>query len=66
MAVIYLEHPVHGQKVATSDAEARYDRANGWYEFDPNAPVVDEPPLVDLVNEMAPKRRSRRTAQTES
>lgn len=28
--VIYLTHPVHGTKVATQEAEAVYDEANGW------------------------------------
>jgi hypothetical protein len=30
MAVIYMTHPVYGQKVATSDMEADYDARNGW------------------------------------
>ncbi len=37
MAVIYLEHPRHGQKVAMSDSEAAFDMANGWKKFDPIA-----------------------------
>jgi hypothetical protein len=28
--VIYLQHPVHGTKVATSDLEANYDEKHGW------------------------------------
>jgi len=43
MAVIYLEHPLHGQKVACSDSEARYDKGNGWREFDPNALKLEAP-----------------------
>lgn len=35
MAVIYLRHPVHGEKVACSDFEATEDRKNGWEDFDP-------------------------------
>lgn len=31
MAVIYLTHPVFGNKVATSDFEADYDEQNGWF-----------------------------------
>lgn len=30
MSVIYLKHPVHGTKVAISEAEAEHDRKNGW------------------------------------
>lgn len=33
--VIYLEHAVHGRKVATSEIEAKYDESNGWRRFDP-------------------------------
>ncbi len=28
--VIYLTHPKHGSKVATSEQEATYDESNGW------------------------------------
>lgn len=35
MSVIYLRHPKHGTKVASTDVEARYDRENGWVEYDP-------------------------------
>jgi hypothetical protein len=68
MPSIYLRHPVHGEKVATMEAEARYDEANGWRRFDPadNVSAVDEPAPDAILNEMAPKRRSRRVAQTES
>ena len=58
MAVIYLIHPAHGAKVATSEAEAIYDAMHGWQRYDPTTPQsadVDAP-----VNEMAePKRRGR-------
>lgn len=30
MAVIYLEHPKHGQKVACSEDEAKFDEGHGW------------------------------------
>ncbi len=33
MAVIYLRHPIHGDKVACSEIEAQYDRENGWVDF---------------------------------
>ena len=56
MAVIYLRHPVHGEKVASSQMEAEHDREHGWVDFDPTvkeapaaappAPVVLEQPIV--------------------
>lgn len=33
MAVIYLEHPKHGKKVACSEDEAKFDEKNGWSRF---------------------------------
>jgi hypothetical protein len=38
-----MKHPIHGTKVATMDAEAEYDEANGWerYELD-TQPEVEE------------------------
>jgi hypothetical protein len=72
MAVIYLRHPLHGAKVATSDMEAENDFHNGWEEFDPSEPVIDEPlqaevvaddkPSIEapVVNELHPRRRGRR------
>lgn len=57
MAVIYLQHPTHGAKVAVSEMEAEYDRQNGWEEFDPtNSELADGP----VVNELQPRRRGRR------
>lgn len=38
MAVIYLRHPKHGCKVASSDGEAEYDKKLGWKEFIPEPP----------------------------
>ena len=69
MAVIYLKHPVHGAKVASSDMEAQNDRANGWIEFDPTVPEFLAPPVTEQampvgeepVNSLAtePRRRGR-------
>ena len=36
MPIIYLKHPIHGTKVATIDAEADYDEAQGWKRYDLN------------------------------
>lgn len=62
--VIYLRHPLHGNKVATSDLEASADADNGWVRFDPSAPVVEAPaappPVVDSpapVNALQGKRQ---------
>lgn len=35
MAVIYLTHPTHGDKVASSEMEAKHDREQGWTDYDP-------------------------------
>jgi len=66
MAVIYLRHTSHGAKVATSDMEADRDRENGWEDYDPNNLTVDAA-LDELkpVNELQPRRRSRRTQEAE-
>jgi hypothetical protein len=52
MPIIYLEHPVYGQKVAISDQEAEYDEQNGWRRYTPGEPEV--------VNELLEPRRRRR------
>ena len=52
MAVIYMTHPVFGQKVATSDMEAEYDARNGW-----SRAAVEEAPA-----EKAPDAASNRLA----
>jgi hypothetical protein len=67
MPIIYLKHPIHGTKVATMDAEAEYDEAQGWkrYELDTQpAPVVEviEEIIAAPVNTLDVKRR-RKTAE---
>ena len=71
MAAIYLEHPVHGKKVAIAEREAVYDEGNGWKRFDPNREVaytekVEEAevqaPIVEATNAFVRKNR-RRTLQ---
>lgn len=61
MAVIYLKHPTHGAKVATSVWEADYDKEHGWIEFDPSVPSLavpeDQEPVNSLLTE--PRRRGR-------
>ena len=52
--VIYLRHPVHGNKVAIAEAEAEADEKNGWERFEPGAPENE-------VNELAkPRGRPRK------
>lgn len=60
MAVIYLRHPTHGTKVAISEIEAYNDFENGWEEFDPTMPMVDEPPpMLETINQLQPRRKGR-------
>lgn len=70
MPIIYLKHPIHGTKVATMDAEAEHDEAQGWerYELDTQPEIVEE--VVEVVEEViaAPvntleKRTRRKTAE---
>jgi hypothetical protein len=66
MAVIYLRHPTHGAKVATSDMEVDHDRENGWEVYDPtNLSVESALDELEPVNELQPRRRSRRIQETE-
>lgn len=49
MAVIFLQHPLHGAKVACSVQEVEYDKTHGWVEFDPLvAPVEPEAPPQEV------------------
>lgn len=66
MAVIYMKHPVHGAKVATLEAEAKYDEMNGWVRYNPATPTPSADADGESVNEMAePKRRGRPRASQE-
>ena len=52
--VIYMRHPLHGNKVAIAEAEAVYDEKNGWERYELGDP--DEP-----INELAkPRGRPRK------
>jgi hypothetical protein len=63
MPVIYLEHPVHGNKVATLDIEADFDEQNGWKRYNPDTPSDDEE--VALATDVAPVVRRGRRKKTE-
>jgi len=64
MAVIYLKHPIHGAKVAISQAEADNDKENGWEEFDPTVSALTSVELTEdvdaTINALQPRRRGRR------
>lgn len=50
MAVIYLKHKVHGNKVARSEVEAAADRANGWEDYKPStAPAKPAAPKNESI-----------------
>lgn len=42
MAIIYLRHPEHGEKVATLEAEAEADMARGWTVFSPTLEAAEK------------------------
>jgi hypothetical protein len=63
MAVIYLQHPEHGTKVAISDAEAIYDEDFGWMRYNPAAPAPA--PSQELANGMSRRRRPRAVKENE-
>ena len=52
--IIYLEHPVHGAKVATMDLEAEMDEKNGWTRYT-LATLSEE--AAPVANELEVKRR---------
>ena len=56
---IYLEHPLHGQKVATMELEAEEDEKNGWVRYTLGTPSVTEE--VAPINELGVKRRRKTT-----
>ena len=57
--VIYMRHPVHGNKVAIAEAEAVYDETNGWERYDVGVLLRPAPP--ESVNELAkPRGRPRK------
>jgi hypothetical protein len=60
MAAIYLEHPIHGAKVATMDIEAEVDEQNGWIRYNPDTPSEPE---AAPVNVLEVKRRRKVTTE---
>lgn len=69
MAIIYLEHPIHGKKIAIMEAEAENDEQNGWVRYTHNTPsVLQEAETVEEnaeaaapANKLEVKRRRKTT-----
>ncbi len=51
--IIYLEHPVHGRKIAYMEAEATHDESHGWKRYNPDTPSDEAAP----VNELGTRRK---------
>mgnify|MGYP000101814816 CR=1 FL=1 len=58
---IYLEHPIHGKKIASMEAEAEFDEKNGWVRYNPDTPSEPE----EAVNTLVAKRKYTRKVETE-
>jgi len=63
MPSIYLQHPVHGNKIATMDMEADFDEQNGWTRYNPDTPSTVEEVAADA--DVAPIARRGRRKKTE-
>ena len=63
MAVIYMQHPDHGSKVAIMEQEAEADEQNGWVRYNLDTPSSHSDDLVSAtpVNDLDVKRRRRRS-----
>jgi len=59
--MIYLQHPVHGTKVATMELEAQFDENNGWSRYN----LDDTPVQTEIVNELVVKRGRPRKIEKE-
>ena len=56
---IYLQHPVHGTKVATMELEAEADEQNGWVRYTHDTLLAPEE-TAPASNELEVKRRRSR------
>ena len=60
---IYLEHDIHGRKIASMEAEAEFDEKHGWTRYNPDEPSnTEEAPTL---NALEVKRKYTRKAVTE-
>lgn len=55
--MIFLRHPIHGNKIASFDIEAQEDERNGWVRYNVATPSLSE--VAAPVNELEVKRRGR-------
>lgn len=55
--MIFLRHPIHGNKIASMDLEAEEDERNGWVRYTNDTPSMSE--VAAPVNELEVKRRGR-------
>jgi hypothetical protein len=53
---IYLQHPIHGTKVATMELEAVADEQNGWVRYTHDTPSAPKE-AAPTSNELEVKRR---------
>ena len=51
---IYLQHPIHGRKIATMELEAENDEQNGWTRYNDATPEIENA----LVVRRKPTRRA--------
>lgn len=58
---IYLQHPIHGRKIASMEAEAEHDENYGWVRYNPDTPSEPE----EAANTLVVKRKYTRKAETE-
>ena len=65
MPIIYLEHPVHGTKVATMDQEAEFDEQHGWSRYNPDA-LLDTEEVASAIEATPVVRRGRRKKTEDS
>ncbi len=66
MSLIYLEHSIHGRKIATMELEAVFDETNGWSRYNPDTPVPASDTEIEVtMNALGIKRKYTRKAVTE-
>ena len=46
---IYLEHPIHGRKIASIEAEAEHDEKHGWLRYNPDTLSEEEAAPVNVL-----------------
>jgi hypothetical protein len=64
MPAIYLQHPVHGFKVASLDIEADYDEQHGWERYNPDTPSTVEEVAPEVVAAPVARRGRRKKAES--